>query len=218
LRRLEGRGDISLTLKGSGHSIYELSQSLNGTARLVGRQGAILGVNVEQLLRRLERRPLSGAGDFRGGRTPYDRLTVNLKIVEGNAAAEEVRIEGPAVHLTLVGSASIPARDLDLKGTASLVPNAGSAGDLKQVAFELPFLVQGPWEDPIMLPDPYSLIRRSGAGAPLLNAVRDHRAREAVREAIERLTGTAPVPAPQPAPFPAVVQPDTPEDPQVQRR
>ena len=61
-------------------------------------------------------------------------------------------------------------------------------------AFELPFIVQGPWDDPIMLPDPEALIRRSGAAAPLLNAVRDQRARDAARSVIDRLTGT-PAPA-----------------------
>jgi AsmA protein len=40
-----------------------------------------------------------------------------------------------------------------------------------------------------MLPDPEALIRRSGAAAPLLDAVRDRSARDAVRSAIERLTG-----------------------------
>jgi AsmA protein len=55
--------------------------------------------------------------------------------------------------------------------------------------FELPFVVQGSWEDPIMLPDPEILIQRSGAAAPLLNALRDRRGRDAVRSAIERLTG-----------------------------
>jgi AsmA protein len=49
--------------------------------------------------------------------------------------------------------------------------------------------VQGSWDDPIMLPDPEALIRRSGAAAPLLNAVRERSARDAVRSAIERLTG-----------------------------
>jgi AsmA protein len=56
----------------------------------------------------------------------------------------------------------------------------------------LPFIVQGSWDDPIMLPDPEALIRRSGAAAPLLNAVRERRARESVRSAVERLTGGAP--------------------------
>jgi AsmA protein len=40
-----------------------------------------------------------------------------------------------------------------------------------------------------MLPDPEALIRRSGAAAPLLNAVRERRDRDSVRSAIDRLTG-----------------------------
>jgi AsmA protein len=72
--------------------------------------------------------------------------------------------------------------------------------------FELPFIVQGPWGDPIMLPDPEALIQRSSAAAPLLNAVRDRSARDAVRSAIERLTGAAPrgaVPAAEQSTAPA---------------
>ena len=38
-----------------------------------------------------------------------------------------------------------------------------------------------------MLPDAQSLIRRSGAAAPLLDAVRDRKTRDAVRSAIDRL-------------------------------
>jgi AsmA protein len=39
-----------------------------------------------------------------------------------------------------------------------------------------------------MLPDAQTLIRRSGAGAPLLDAVRDRKTRDAVESAIRRLT------------------------------
>ena len=61
--------------------------------------------------------------------------------------------------------------------------------------FELPFVVQGRWDDPIMLPDAQSLIRRSGAAAPLLDAVRDRSARDAARAAIERLNRDGMAPA-----------------------
>jgi AsmA protein len=43
-----------------------------------------------------------------------------------------------------------------------------------------------------MLPDPQSRIERSGAAAPLLDAVRNRGSRDAVRSVIERLTGAAP--------------------------
>jgi AsmA protein len=203
LRRLEGKGNISLAVEGSGESVLAVTRTLNGTAGLTGANGALAGLNVEQLLRRLERRPLSGGGEFRSGRTPYDKITVALKITQGTVTTEDVKIEGSTVRLALAGTASIPERDLDLKGTASLVAVAKPGAP----AFELPFVVQGSWDDPIMLPDPEALIQRSGAAAPLLNAVRDRRARDAVRSAIERLTGGAPsgsaVPAAEQSPAPA---------------
>jgi len=185
LTRLEGKGNIAFALEGSGESVLGVTHTLNGTASLTGQDGAITGLDVEQLLRRLERRPLSGGGNFRSGRTPYDKLAITLKIERGKVDVEDVKISGPGVHLALAGSASIPARDLDLTGTAALVapPKPGVN------AFALPFIVQGSWDDPIMLPDAEALIRRSGAAAPLLNAVRNHKAGGGVGSVIDRLKG-----------------------------
>jgi AsmA protein len=197
-RRLEGKGDLRLAIDSSGASVYDLTRGLNGTATLVSRKGAIAGINVEQLLKRIERSPLSRGSEFRTGKTPYDKLNVSLKITQGNAKVEDVRIEGPTVRLALAGSASIPDRDLDLHGTASLTAHAPSGTPAPTPAFELPFIVQGPWDDPIMLPDARSLIERSGAAQPLLDALRKSTAREAIRSAIERLgVGKPPVPATQ---------------------
>jgi AsmA protein len=195
LHRLEGKGNISLAVEGSGDSVLAVTHTMNGTAGLVGQNGSLVGLNVEQLLRRLERRPLSGGGEFRTGRTPFDKITVALKIHQGTVTVDDVKIEGSAVRLALAGSASIPEREFDLKGTAALV----APSKLATAAFELPFIVQGSWDDPIMLPDPEALIRRSGAAAPLLNAVRDRSARDAARSVIERLTGGAPAPGAIPA-------------------
>jgi AsmA protein len=184
ITKLSGRGNLSVSLVASGTSPFGLVSSLDGTAMLTGHDGAISGFNVEQLLKRLERRPLSGGGNFRQGTTPYDNLTVALKFADGIATAEDIRLEGPTAKLTLTGTASVPAREYDLKGVASLIsaPNTGNA-------FELPFVVQGPWDDPLIFPDPESLIRRSPATAPLLDAVKDRKARDAVKSVIERFTG-----------------------------
>ena len=181
--KLSGRGNLNVSLAASGASPFGLAQSLNGTATLIGHDGAISGFNVEQLLKRLERRPLSGGGNFRSGSTPYDNLTIAVKFADGVASAEDVRVQGPATNLTLTGTASVPTREYDLKGVASLKSPSGAPG------FELPFVVQGPWDDPLIFPDPESLIRRSPASAPLLDAVKDRKTRDAVRSVIERFTG-----------------------------
>ena len=205
--KLSGRGNLNVSLVASGSSPFGLASSLDGTASLTGHDGAISGFNVEQLLKRLERRPLSGAGNFRSGSTPYDTMTIAVKFSEGIATVQDVRVEGPAARITLTGTASVPAREYDLKGVASLIsaPNAAPG-------FDLPFVVQGPWDDPLIFPDPESLIRRSPASAPLLDAVKDRKTRDQLRSVIERFTGggakpAAPVAAaPAPASAPAAAE------------
>jgi AsmA protein len=201
ITKLSGRGNLNVSLVASGASPFGLAQSLDGTATLVGHDGAISGFNVEQLLKRLERRPLSGGGNFRSGSTPYDNLNVSVRFNDGIATAEDIRLEGPAAKLTLTGTASVPTREYDLKGVASL--NSAPSGSN---GFELPFVVQGPWDDPLVFPDPESLIRRSPASAPLLDAVKDRKTRDAVKSVLERFTGGGARPAAPDAPAPAAAE------------
>ena len=70
-----------------------------------------------------------------------------MKFADGIATAEDIRIEGPAAKITLTGTASVPTREYDMKGVASLNTTSG---------FQLPFMVQGPWDDPLIFPDPES--------------------------------------------------------------
>jgi len=198
INKLSGRGNLNVSLVASGSSPFGLAQSLDGSATLTGHDGAIAGFDAEQLLKRLERRPLSGGGNFRNGSTPYDTLNVAVKFSDGVATAEDIRVDGPAARLTLTGTASVPNREYDLKGTASLVsaPNTPPG-------FELPFVVQGPWDDPLIFPDPDILIRRSPASAPLLDAVKDRKTRDAVQSVIERFTGGERKPAAPGAAAPA---------------
>jgi AsmA protein len=198
IQKIAGHGNLMLNIDGSGDSVLALTNTLNGTASLTAHSGALVGLNVEQLLRRLERRPLSGNGDFRSGRTSFDQLVLNLAIDHGVVAVQDMHIDGPAVRLAVGGQASVPLRDLDLKGTATLISSATTT------EFELPFVVQGRWDDPIMLPDPQSLIRHSGAAAPLLDAVKGRTAGDAVRSVIDQLMAQPPAePAAAPAAAPA---------------
>jgi AsmA protein len=192
LHKLEGHGTLALDIEGAGNSVWALTRTLNGTASVEANGGALTGINVEQLLRRLEKRPLSGNGDFRSGRTPFDRLTLKVKIEQGVMSILDLHVDGPSVRLRVAGQASVPSRDLDLRGKATLV-STDTAN-----AFELPFVVEGPWDDPLLLPDASSLIRHSDAAAPLLEAVKKHSAGDAVRSVIDQLFA-APPPGATPA-------------------
>jgi AsmA protein len=194
LHKLTGRGTLGLNIEGAGNSVFAVTRALNGTATVNARNGALSGIDVEQLLRRLERRPLSGNGDFRSGQTPFDQLAVSLKITAGTVSVDDMRFEGPSVRLAVGGQASVPARDLDLKGVATLMSTASDN------TFELPFVVQGRWDDPIMLPDAQILIRRSDAAAPLLNGAKPRSASDAVHAVIDQLLAKPPAGSPAIAP------------------
>jgi AsmA protein len=168
IRRLEGTGSLALLLSGSGTSVSAIARDLQGQADLLVQNGSFNGLNVEQALRRFERRPIFGTADLLGGRTPFDRFAAKLQVSEGNASVREAEMQNALLRITLSGLASIPRRDLDLRGTASLIrPAAG--GDADAVMFNLPFLVRGSWDDPTLAPDPSAFIRRSET-SPFLNA------------------------------------------------
>ena len=86
VHKIEGRGNLAINIDGTGASVMAVTRALNGTASLTAHAGALDGINVEQLLRRLQRRPLSGGGDFRSGSTPFDELVINLKIDQGTVS------------------------------------------------------------------------------------------------------------------------------------
>ena len=82
---------LALAIEGAGDSVLALTQTLNGSATMTATQGALVGLNVEQLLRRLELRPLDLVEDviFKGatvqgiyGRRMYEtwvQMTALLK-------------------------------------------------------------------------------------------------------------------------------------------
>jgi AsmA protein len=48
-------------------------------------------------------------------------------------------------------------------------------------------MVQGPWDNPMIFPDPQTLIQRSRVTGPLLDALQDKKTRDAVQEVLKRL-------------------------------
>jgi AsmA protein len=154
-RNLEGTGSLTLSLAGVGASVNAITHDLKGQAELSVLNGALQGVNVEGALRTLSKKPLAVLSDFSGGRTPFDRFIAKLAINDGNAAFEQGRIESGSVAVTLDGLASIPERDLNLRGVASLVVPQGANG------VSLPFFVRGRWDSPRFSPDSAAWLRHS---------------------------------------------------------
>ena len=167
-RRIEGTGTFQVDVTGAGRSIQDIATNLQGSAVLTAANGYLNGFDVAQLLQRIERRPLSAVSDWRGGRTAFADLNGRIAISDGVGTVEELAMRGPRAQIEMTGSLSIAQRALDLAGHAALPASKGA----KTGAIDLPFSVRGSWDEPSIMADPLSLIERSGAALPLLEAVK----------------------------------------------
>ena len=126
ISKLSGRGNLNVSLEAKGSSPFGLAQSLDGTADLTGHDGAI------PVQRRATAEAAGAPAAVRRRKFPqrqdaFDKLNIALKFSDGVAIADDVRVEGPAARLTLTGTASVPAREYDLKGVASLTSAPAAA-------------------------------------------------------------------------------------------
>jgi len=163
--KFTGAATGGLSLESAGSSMSELMRNLDGQAHISVARGELGGIDLEQALRRIDKRPLAVAADLHRGGTAFESANFGLRIADGVADIEEGLVLGPGVRLDFGGTADLGERGLSLHAVAT--PAAGAAksgGEAPQFRFE----IVGPWDDLTFLPDVRSLIRHSGAAAPLL--------------------------------------------------
>ena len=162
-QRFSGEAKGEFAVSGEGSSVAQVLASLRGKASVDLTDGDIAGLDLEQALRRLEKRPLSIASDIRSGRTSFRNAHLDLNVDAGVATVQDFEANGAGVDVTVSGSASVAKRLLDL------TIQARQAGrDDNEPAPQLSMGLKGRWDDPNLIIDARSLISRSEAAAPLL--------------------------------------------------
>jgi AsmA protein len=162
--RVSGTLNASVSMEAAGDSVLQTIRGLDGKGQFSIIQGDIGGLDLNEALRRVATRPLSSLTDMRGGRTVFERAAGSFRITKGVAEIVDASAQAPALSIGMTGSVQIADRMLALKGVATQAPgDAQSATEPTQ----LPFEVIGSWDDPSIVPDTQSLIRRSGAAERL---------------------------------------------------
>ena len=165
-QRFSGSATGELAFAADGVSVAEVLASLRGTAKVALANGDVTGLDLEQALRRLEKRPLSIASDMRSGRTAFSEAQIDLDIAGGVAKVVTLEARGAGVDISVSGSASVARRLLDLT-----IKARQTGRDDNQPAPQLNMDLRGNWDDPNLIIDAQSLIRRSEAAAPLLRSL-----------------------------------------------
>jgi AsmA protein len=137
-----GTGGVRFALEASGGSPAAAIASLSGTASLEAENGSILGVNLEEALRRGHRRPIDIERDLRVGGTAFDRFDASLALDAGRAQVQHGVMTSHGVKGTLNGVIDLNDQAWALQVSAV---QTDAAGEESQDAAHLSLDIAGPW-------------------------------------------------------------------------
>ncbi len=143
-----GQGTLELALETTGSSPVEAVSALGGSASLTMAQGGLAGVNLEEALRRSQRRPIDVARDMRIGGTTFDKLALELALGSGVVHVVNGELAAQGVAANLQGQIDLPGQSWDLRvNTMQIDGNGQESPDAAHLSFD----IKGPWSSPTVL-------------------------------------------------------------------
>jgi len=141
----DGSGAARFSVETSGVSPFAAVAALTGTAALEAADGGIAGVNLEEALRRSQRRPIDIPRDMRLGGTAFDKLAVSVSLDNGRARIERGAMMSRGVGTQLEGLIDLVAQSWALRLNAV---QTDASGDESPNAAHLALDIDGPWTAP----------------------------------------------------------------------
>ncbi|TMG76286.1 MAG: AsmA family protein [Betaproteobacteria bacterium] len=155
---LEGKGNVALDVQTSGNTVSALKKALAGNARLSMKDGALKGINLEDVIRRLKRQSAAPVAQ----RTDLSELTASFVIKNGVAHNDDLSAKAPLLRLSGAGDVNIGANVIDYLAKVSVVASSTGQGgkDLADLNGKtLPVKIDGALDAPKFHPDFNALVR-----------------------------------------------------------
>ncbi|MGO4525123.1 AsmA family protein [Microvirga sp. 2MCAF35] len=165
-RWITGLASGQFSFEGLGKNPADVIREAQGRSSIEIVDGEIVGIALDDALRRVDKRPLLASLNWKGGRTPFDKAQAQILVKDGVGEIVEAHLKGPTVQAALQG------RVLLVDRTISLTANVSPAGAPASQSPALVFNVMGDWDNVAVSPQVRSLIERSGAAKPLFPSER----------------------------------------------
>ncbi|HXF54320.1 MAG TPA: AsmA family protein [Hyphomicrobiaceae bacterium] len=151
---LAGSTNLQLRLAGRGASERAIVESLSGSAAVRVVDGAIVGINIPQVVRSLRQGRFSDFTQVGTEKTDFTEMTANFRIEGGVAETENLSMLSPLMRLTATGTVDLGRRQLDATLRPRLVGSLSGQGGAQDLAgLELPIRLSGPWSEPQLSAD-----------------------------------------------------------------
>ncbi|WP_439541489.1 AsmA family protein [Hyphomicrobium sp.] len=153
--RLTGKGRLSFAVAGQGATERQIIGTLNGKVDVAFNDGAIVGINVAEMLRGVGKGKFGGLSGSPTDKTDFSEMTSTWTLTSGVAENKDLKLVSPLLRVGGAGRIALPPREVDYmlrpKLVASLQGQGGGADALS--GLEIPVRVHGPWDNPAFTPD-----------------------------------------------------------------
>ena len=149
---LDGKGDVALDIQTAGNTVTAMKKALAGTAKISLKDGALKGVNLEDIIRKAKGQQAAQSG----GRTDLSELSASFVIKNGVAHNDDLSAKSPLLRLSGAGDVDIGGNAINYLAKASVVATTQGQGgkDLANLnGLTLPVKVDGPLDAPQFHPD-----------------------------------------------------------------
>ncbi|MEM8627844.1 MAG: AsmA family protein, partial [Pseudomonadota bacterium] len=170
--RIDGRANAKLDLRGRGPSQRAIVNSLNGTGAFRFTDGALIGVNIPQMLRGFQSGNLTNWETSETKQTDFTALTGTFNIDRGIVNNQDLSMVSPLLTVTGAGTVALPARQINYLAKPALVATLEGQGRGSNTSgLTVPVRVTGDLDNPNVSPDLSAMLQDPGAAAELLGQV-----------------------------------------------
>ncbi len=142
--RMSGAATGQFTLESTGSTINDILANLSGQTKVHIVDGEIPGLDIEQALRRADKKASSGSIEPRAGRMGFTTADGTIDISDGNATLLDGTVNGPGAILALSGQFGLVDHQLNLNAIAR------QSGDRDGTGPKLRIDLQGLFENPLL--------------------------------------------------------------------
>jgi AsmA protein len=150
---LEGILKADVTLRTQGDDVEEIKRSLNGKGELLFKDGAIVGINLAEMVQNVKR--AFGAGEQGPKpRTDFSEFRIPFTVTKGIADTKNTVLVSPLVRIRAKGKADLVKEILNMRVEPKFVATLRGQGDTaRRSGVMVPVLVTGPFRAPVFSPD-----------------------------------------------------------------
>ncbi len=158
---IEGSMAAVVDVDAVGDTAESAKKSLNGTGKLVFEDGALIGIDLADMVRNVRSAFTGEARPAEKPRTDFAEFSVPFTLKKGLFQTTETVLRSPLLRLFAEGDADLVGEKLDFRVESKVVASLKGQGDAKaRKGVSVPVLVGGTFSSPTFRPDLESIARR----------------------------------------------------------